>query len=404
MFFKSVSIATLTLATVAKGQTFTKCSPLVKECPADPAFGGKSDCDFTKGACSIFSEAEGTKLSYKGNGAVFTIQTETNAPTIETGKYIFFGRVDVVMQAAPGAGIITSAVLQSDDLDEIDWEFVGSDNAQVQTNYFSKGDTTTYDRGKYHPIGNPTGSFHTYTVEWTSKQVNWMIDGQSVRVLDAATVGAKFPQTPMQIKLGTWCAGGKNSPEGTRQWAGGFTDFSKAPFDAYYKSISIVDYAGKDSPANGGIKEYIYGDKSGSWESIKVVKGDSSKDPSPSASASASGSASASASASVPASASGSSKASATQTETDSSKPSTTKAPESKTSSANSTITTVSRSASASSNSTASATLTSSRGSATSAPTTVPTTVVPGAAPRSAAAIGGSLLVGAGIAMAQLFL
>ncbi|KJK81824.1 hypothetical protein H634G_03087 [Metarhizium anisopliae BRIP 53293] len=401
MFSKSVSIVTLALATLSAGQTFSRCNARERDdCPADPAFGGKSDCDFTKGACSIFSELEGTKLSYKDNGAVFTIQTETNAPTIETGKYIFFGRVDVVVQAAPGAGIITSAVLQSDDLDEIDWEFVGSDNAQVQTNYFSKGDTTTYDRGKYHPIGNPTGSFHTYTVEWTSKQVNWMIDGQSVRVLDAATVGDKFPQTPMQIKLGTWCAGGKNSPEGTRQWAGGFTDFSKAPFNAYYKSISIVDYAGKDSPANGGIKEYIYGDRSGSWESIKVIKGDSSKDPSPSAS----GSASASASASAPASTSGSSKASATQTETDSSKPSTTKAPESKTSSANSTITTVSRSASASSNSTASATLTSSRGSATSAPTTVPTTAVPGAAPRSAAAIGGSLLVGAGIAMAQLFL
>lgn len=105
-----------------------------------------------------------------------------------------------------------------------------------------------------------------------------MINGKTVRTLSSDAVKGKFPQSPMQIKLGTWCAGGKNSPEGTRIWAGGFTDFSKAPFNAFYKSISIVDYAGKDSPAKGGVKEYVYGDRSGSWESIKVVAGTSSSD------------------------------------------------------------------------------------------------------------------------------
>lgn len=49
---------------------------------------------------------------------MFTI-TGIQAPTIATGKYIFFGRVDVEVQAAPGVGIVTSAVLQSDTLDEV---------------------------------------------------------------------------------------------------------------------------------------------------------------------------------------------------------------------------------------------------------------------------------------------
>ena len=44
-----------------------------------------------------------------------------NAPTITSKKYIFFGRVEIVIQAAFGAGVVTSAVLQSDCLDEIDW-------------------------------------------------------------------------------------------------------------------------------------------------------------------------------------------------------------------------------------------------------------------------------------------
>ncbi|KAG5954293.1 hypothetical protein E4U32_005244 [Claviceps aff. humidiphila group G2b] len=280
MFSKALSVATVAFAAsaVVNAQTFTACDPTKKTCPADPAFGQSVNCDFTKGPCDIFTVAGGTKLDYKNNGAIFSINSEHNAPTIATGKYIFFGKVEVEVQAAPGAGIITSTVLQSDDLDEIDWEWVGSDNKQVQTNYFTKGDTTTYDRGAFHSVDSPTTSFHTYTVEWTSKAVTWMINGKTVRTLSSDAVKGKFPQSPMQIKLGTWCAGGKNSPEGTRIWAGGFTDFSKAPFNAFYKSISIVDYAGKDSPAKGGVKEYVYGDRSGSWESIKVVAGTSSSD------------------------------------------------------------------------------------------------------------------------------
>ena len=83
--------------------------------------------------------------------------------------------------------------------------------------------------------------------------------------------GSGFPQTPMQIKLGTWCAGRPDAAEGTVQWAGGMTDFSQAPFKAYYKSISIVDYAGGDAPTTKSVREYIYGDHSGNHGSIKTV-------------------------------------------------------------------------------------------------------------------------------------
>lgn len=55
---------------------------------------------------------------------MFPISGLGQAPTIATGKYIFFGRVDVEVQAAPGVGIVTSAVLQSDDLDEVCPSFV----------------------------------------------------------------------------------------------------------------------------------------------------------------------------------------------------------------------------------------------------------------------------------------
>ncbi|POR34226.1 Putative glycosidase crf1 [Tolypocladium paradoxum] len=285
MFFQTAAAAAVALAAsgLVSAQTSTKCNPLQTTCPPDPAFGNERvNCDFAKGPCSVFQALAGTTLEYNGNGAVFKIQNQNDAPTIATAKYIFFGRVDVVLQAAPGKGIVTSAVLQSDDLDEvqveyrrmcvhIDWEWIGSDNAQAQTNYFSKGNTSTYDRGAYHPVSNPTGSFHTYTIEWTSKAINWMIDGNSVRTLTPAQAngGATYPQTPMQIKLGTWVGGSSSAAPGTVQWAGGYADFSAAPFIGYYKSISIVDYAGSDGPSSAGATQYVYGDRSGSSQSIQ---------------------------------------------------------------------------------------------------------------------------------------
>lgn len=40
------------------------------------------------------------------------------------------------MKAASGQGIVSSIVLESDDLDEIDWEFLGGDTTQVQSNFY----------------------------------------------------------------------------------------------------------------------------------------------------------------------------------------------------------------------------------------------------------------------------
>ncbi|KAM0241684.1 hypothetical protein ACHAPO_001375 [Fusarium lateritium] len=278
MLSKAFTTAAMALACagMVSAQTFTDCNPLKKTCPPNPAFGdAKVECDMAKGECGAFHNMIATEIKYSERGALFRINKETEAPTIRSDNYLFFGRVDVVVQAAKGQGIVTSAVLQSDDLDEVDWEWVGGDDAQVQSNYFSKGDTTTYDRAQYHAVAAPLTTTHKYSLEWTSTKIDWLIDDVVVRTLNAADAKgtAGFPQTPMQVKMGTWVAGGKNSNEGTREWAGGYTDFKQAPFDAYYRSITIVDYAGKDAPGQSpGAKEYVWTDKSGDWESIDVKK------------------------------------------------------------------------------------------------------------------------------------
>lgn len=151
-------------------------------------------------------------------------------------------------------------------------EWLGGFPDAVQTNYFSKGDTTTYDRGGTHGVAN-SFDFHTYTIDWTKESLTWSVDGNPVRVLtyEDAKGGQEYPQTPMQVKLGSWVAGRSDAPQGTVDWAGGMANFDNGPTHAYYRRVSVTDYAGGET----GAKQYIYSDKTGTWESIYIdIEGD----------------------------------------------------------------------------------------------------------------------------------
>ena len=168
---------------------------------------------------------------------------------------------------------VLQIVFESDDLDEIDWEFLGGNTAQVETNFFGKGNTTVYDRAVYYSVTEPQSEFHTYTVDWTSERIAWIIDGVTVRTLaytDPLTNGGKnYPQTPMRLKLGNWCGGCSGEAQGTVEWAGGNTTFNNAPYVMYVKSVAIQNY----NPGSA----YKYSDESGDWQSIEIVAGNGSK-------------------------------------------------------------------------------------------------------------------------------
>ena len=246
-------------------QTYSSCDPLTSgNCPPDPALGRSISADFTSGASNEFTSAGNP--TYDSNGVAFTVSQGGDAPQIMSNWYIMFGKYELTMKAAPGAGIVSSAVLQSDDLDEIDWEWLGAQNNQVQSNYFGKGQTTTYDRSATHQVHNTQGEWHTYTVEWTEQQIVWQIDGTTVRVLSASDAdGGQYPQTPCQLKIGAWSGGDPSNPQGTVSWAQGPTDYSQGPFTMYVQSLKVTDYS------TGS--EYTYGDQSGSWSSIESTGG-----------------------------------------------------------------------------------------------------------------------------------
>ncbi|CAP69281.1 uncharacterized protein PODANS_1_9470, partial [Podospora anserina S mat+] len=170
-------------------------------CPANTALGMTINVDFRRGSVDSFI-ASGGAPSYSSDGVTFSVSRPGEAPQLSSLFYIMFGRVEVTMKAAPGAGIVSSLVLLSDTLDEIDFEWLGADDSEVQTNYFSKGQTTTYNRGQFNPAPNNQGEFITYIIDWTPQRIQWYVGGTLVRTLGYDEAEGQFPQTPMQVKFG----------------------------------------------------------------------------------------------------------------------------------------------------------------------------------------------------------
>jgi hypothetical protein len=242
-------------------------------CPDMEALGGNVTFLWNKTGIpqdeKIWKMPNQGKIDWVEKGATFTIERSGDSPTANSVFYMLFGRLEIVMKVATGTGIISSAILQSEALDEIDWEFIG-DRKSILTNYFGKGDTSTYDRGKDFDLDfAPQDDFHNYTINWTKERIEWLVDGKSLRNLtfEEAKNGTRYPQTPMNIRLGAWAAGdpSKNDP-GVVEWAGGQTNFAKGPYTMTIKQVYAQDYtsAAKYSWENM--------DSTGDWEKVKVIE------------------------------------------------------------------------------------------------------------------------------------
>ncbi|KAF2006480.1 glycoside hydrolase family 16 protein [Amniculicola lignicola CBS 123094] len=262
------------LLPTALAQTHTDCNPLnTTGCPDMPALGGNYTFDFNKTMSEkIWTESNQGSVDRRDDGTTFTIEGSGDAPTLKSTFYLFFGRVSIIMKAANGQGIVSSAILQSECLDEIDWEFLGSNTTHVMTNYFGKGNTTDYTRGKEFAMAAPQEDFHNYTLDWTAERIQWWLDGKMLRELKygEALGGKNYPQTPMNIRLGSWSGGDvKNNDPGVVEWAGGATDFKKGPFVMTVREIYAEDYH--------TAKTYSWAnmDATGDWQKVKVVEGKS---------------------------------------------------------------------------------------------------------------------------------
>ncbi|RDA85852.1 hypothetical protein CP532_4897 [Ophiocordyceps camponoti-leonardi (nom. inval.)] len=223
--------------------------------------------DLRHGAVNSFVPSGTTPTYDENQGVSFTVSRGGEAPQLASVFYIMYGRVEVTAKAAPGPGIVSSLVLESDDLDEIDVEWLGSNPDEVQSNYFGKGRTTTYNRGRFHSLAGTQSRLITYVIDWDPDRIIWQADGTQLRVLTQKDAEQdQYPQTPMRVKFGAWAGGDAAfNPPGTVAWARGPTDYGKGPFSMLVQSVRVTDYS------TG--KEYRYKDQSGSASSIEAVGG-----------------------------------------------------------------------------------------------------------------------------------
>jgi hypothetical protein len=130
------------LASVSLAQTSTTCNPLsgmclysnlfkdprlivaTASCPADTGSTSATiNTDFrnAKGLPAGWGLINAGSVSYDSNGANIILQNQGDSPIIQTDAYFLFGSFEVIVKAATGTGIVSSIVLLSDDLDEVDW-------------------------------------------------------------------------------------------------------------------------------------------------------------------------------------------------------------------------------------------------------------------------------------------
>jgi hypothetical protein len=119
---KLAAAALAVAAPLVSAQTYSDCNPMKQSCPANPGLT-QSDVhfDFSQKSALDQFKITGGSVPTGSDGAVFTINKEGDAPTITSKFYFFYGEMSMVMKTSPGQGIVSSAFLQSDDLDEIDW-------------------------------------------------------------------------------------------------------------------------------------------------------------------------------------------------------------------------------------------------------------------------------------------
>lgn len=149
---------------------------------------------------------------------------------------------------------------------------LGAFQNQAQSNYYYNGQPlfNTYNT-TYALSSSSYDDLHTYTVEWTDQFLKFSIGGAELRTWHLGEIPAeKWPQTPMQVKLGIWAVEPYDDP-GEIAWAGGVADWSRKPFTAAFQSVEIEDYTGWcEEVESGGPVQYQYGEGMKGWADVRV--------------------------------------------------------------------------------------------------------------------------------------
>ncbi|PIN01972.1 Xyloglucan:xyloglucosyl transferase [Handroanthus impetiginosus] len=197
-------------------------------------------------AANLYRDAEITwgdgraKILDGGRGLSLSLDQYSGSGFQSKNEYLF-GRFDVQLKLVPGnsAGTVTTFFLssQGEGHDEIDFEFLGNSSGEpytVHTNVYAQGKGNKEQQ--FHLWFDPTAAFHTYSIVWNPQRIIFFVDNSPMRVFhNHESLGVPFPKNqPMRVHCSLW-----NADDWATQGGRVKTDWSKAPFVAYYRNFKI---------------------------------------------------------------------------------------------------------------------------------------------------------------------
>ena len=240
---------------------------------------------------------QGEPTIYKNESLLLTMPKQSAGTVMASTAYMWYGNVKAKFKTSRGKGVVTAFILLSDMKDEIDYEFVGADLEQAQSNYYFQGITDCKRPSGYgifvhaltdfadHNSGNLTVSdtfhnFHEYEIKWTPDEIEWLVDGQSWRkkkrsdTWNETSQSWMFPQTPARVQLSIWPAGNQGNAKGTVDWAGGYIDWNSDDIKnvGYYyttfEEVTIECYNATSAPGTNKHKSYTYNNDRGTNDTV----------------------------------------------------------------------------------------------------------------------------------------
>ncbi|PLB45641.1 hypothetical protein P170DRAFT_248333 [Aspergillus steynii IBT 23096] len=222
----------------------------------------------------------------KDGNLMLTMPKESVGSLFANNHYVWYGKISGKIKSSRGPGVVTAFILLADTKDEIDFEFVGSDLDNVQTNYYFQG-ILDYGHGANASVDSSTfDDWHEYEIDWKPEAITWSVDGDVKRTLTRESTWNEtgnryeYPQTPSRMQLSLWPAGQSSNAEGTIAWAGGEIDWDsedikdKGYYYAMYSDITVECYDPPKDTDKSGNKSYVITDKAGLDSSFKITNND----------------------------------------------------------------------------------------------------------------------------------
>lgn len=234
----------------------TACMPMPRMSSFNTVFDSKDGLVDQSEYLGNSSEAD---WAYSGsvdiNDGALLLQMPKNSggSVISSTKYLWYGNVAATLETSHLGGVVTAFILFSDIQDEIDYEFVGYNTTEIQTNFYHMG-VTNYTNSRNYSVLDTFLNYHTYEIDWTPDKIEWIVDGESKRTLLRADTWNEtsktymYPQTPSRIQMSLWPGGDKSNAPGTIEWAGGAIDWDAEDIKKYgyyyasLKNITIETY------------------------------------------------------------------------------------------------------------------------------------------------------------------